>query len=136
MKKQITILSLACLSAFPVFAYTAADTTRNNGIFVPIAKYIEKGDADCLSAWFASKLEIDLLGNVSQCSKNQARQILRTFFTTNTPKTFTIVYESGNYPVQFAVGKLDSGGSKFRVTILVNIRQSGSYIELLKIERD
>lgn len=137
MKKQLAILSLACLSALPVFAQSSVvDTTGHNNVFVPIAKYIEKGDVDCLSAWFASKLEIELLGNISQCSKKQARQVIRTFFTEYTPKNFDIVYVSGTYPVELAVGKLDSGGDKFRVTIHVNIQQSGNYIELLKIERD
>lgn len=136
MKKQVTILALVCLSAYSLSAQIVADGTKEDcGVFVPISKYIEKGDVDCLAAWFANKLEIDIFGNTSQCSRNQARQIVRNFFTEYTPKNFEIVYKSGTYPMEYAVGNLDSGGDKFRVTILVKINESGNYIELLKFEK-
>ena len=77
----------------------------------------------------------DNKGTVSNCSRNQARQIIRNFFTNYTPRCFEIVYKSGTYPMKYAVGNLDSGGNMFTVTILVKTYDAGNYIEQLKIEK-
>lgn len=106
-----------------------------NNVFVPIAKYMQMGDAECLAAWFADNLQLNVMGTVSNCSRSQARQIIRNFFTNYTPRCFQIVYKSGSYPMEYAVGNLDSGGNMFTVTILVKTNDSGNYIEQLKIEK-
>ena len=80
-------------------------------------------------------LQVDVMGTVSNCSRNQARQIIRNFFTNYTPRCFEIVYKSGTYPMKYAVGNLDSGGNMFTVTILVKTNDTGNYIEQLKIEK-
>ena len=53
----ITLASVCCSFA-----------QKQQDVFVPIGKYIQLGDADKLSAWFASNLELDILGTVSSCS--------------------------------------------------------------------
>lgn len=106
-----------------------------NSVFVPISKYMQRGDAECLAAWFADNLQLNVMGAVSNCSRSQARQIIRNFFTDYTPRCFQIVYRSGSYPMEYAVGNLDSGGNMFTVTILVKTNDSGNYIEQLKIEK-
>ena len=88
-----------------------------------------------MAAWFADNLQVDVMGSVSNCSRNQARQIIRNFFTNYTPRCFEIVYKSGTYPMKYAVGNLDSGGNMFTVTILVKTNDTGNYIEQLKIEK-
>ena len=136
MKQYLAILAIASLSLMPVSAQTRLEKEVDNSVFIPISKYMESGSVDCLSAWFAKKLEIDLFGSISHCSRNQARQIIRNFFTEYAPRNFEIVYKSGTYPMEYAVGTLDSGANKFRVTILVKIQESGNYIELLKFEKE
>lgn len=106
-----------------------------SSVFVPIAKYLQRGDAECLAAWFADNLQVNVMGTVSNCSRSQARQIIRNFFTNYTPRNFDIVYKSGTYPMEYAVGNLDSGGNIFTVTILVKTNDAGNYIEQLKIEK-
>lgn len=136
MKQSLITLILACFATVSLSAQTKFLSDEDNSVFIPISKYLERGSVDCLSAWFANKLEIDIMGSTSQCSRNQARQIIRNFFTEYTPRNFEIVYKSGTYPMEYAVGTLDSGGNKFRVTILVKIQESGNYIELLKFEKE
>ena len=50
-------------------------------VFTPIAKYIRVGDADKLSAWFADNLEIVVISQTNDSSRNQARQIMKSFFS-------------------------------------------------------
>ena len=57
-------------------------------VFVPISKYIAAGNSEALSAWFADNLEIAVLARESDASRAQARQIVKTFFDTYTPRSF------------------------------------------------
>ena len=106
-------------------------------VFVPIGKYIQQGDSESLSAWFANNLELDILGKTSDCSKVQATQIMKDFFVTYTPKSFSIIHKSGKAPMKYAIGNLNAGGETFRVTLFVKTQQnSGNQIQQLRIERE
>ncbi|HIZ86939.1 MAG TPA: DUF4783 domain-containing protein [Candidatus Coprenecus pullistercoris] len=137
MNRLAVIVGLMVVSSLPVMAQNLSVCRENDecNVFVPIAKYMQKGDAECLAAWFADNLQVDVMGTVSNCSRSQARQIIRNFFTNYTPRCFEIVYKSGSYPMEYAVGNLDSGGNMFTVTILVKTNDSGNYIEQLRIEK-
>lgn len=130
MKRFILLLTTILLSATCTLAQKQAD------VFVPIGKYIQLGDAEKLSAWFAGNLELDILGSVSACSKVQATQIMKDFFVNHTPKTFTIVHKSGKAPLTYAIGSLSAGGEKFRITLFVMTEEKGNQIQQLRIERE
>ena len=137
MNRSILIIGFTVLFSFTSWAQNrnVCEDDDVNSVFVPISKYMERGDAECLAAWFADNLQVDVMGTVSNCSRSQARQIIRNFFTNYTPRCFEIVYKSGSYPTEYAVGNLDSGGNMFTVTILVNTYDAGNYIEQIKIEK-
>lgn len=97
---------------------------NGNDVFVPIVKYIEQGDADKLSAWFADNLEICVAGGTNDSSKNQARQILRSFFLQNTPQSFEITHTAGRPNMKYALGILKAGGEVYNVTIFVGCKHS------------
>ena len=97
---------------------------NGNDVFVPIVKYIEQGDADKLSAWFADNLEICVAGGTNDSSKNQARQILRSFFIQNTPQSFEITHTAGRPNMKYALGILKAGGEVYNVTIFVGCKHS------------
>ncbi len=103
--------------------------------FTPISKYFQAGDYNSLSAWFADNLELDLLGSNSNCSRNQARRIMKDFFADYTPKSFEIVHKSGKAPMRYAIGVLHAGGETFQVTLYVRTGEGKSAIQQLKIER-
>ncbi|MBO4570841.1 MAG: DUF4783 domain-containing protein [Bacteroidales bacterium] len=105
-------------------------------VFAPISKYIQTGDSDKLSAWFADNIELDILGAVNNSTRNQARRIMKTFFGNYTPKQFNIIHKSGKAPMKYAVGTLDAGGEKFRIILYVKTNESRGYIQHLKVERE
>ncbi|MBR5856369.1 MAG: DUF4783 domain-containing protein [Bacteroidales bacterium] len=109
---------------------------QTQDVFVPLGKYIQFGDAESLSAWFASNLELDILGNTNECSKVQATQIMKNFFVTYTPKSFKIIHKSGKAPMKYAIGNLNAGGETFRVTLFVKTQANGNQIQQLRIERE
>ena len=130
MRKRIILMAAALIS------YTGMASAQEADVFVPIGKYIQQGDAEKLSAWFASNLELDILGNVNACSKIQATQIMKDFFVTYPPKNFTIIHKSGKAPMKYAIGSLGAGREKFRVTLFVTTQSSGNLIQQLMIERE
>ena len=105
-------------------------------VFTPIGKYLQSGDYDKLSAWFADNLELDMLGAVNTCTRNQAKLIMKNFFANYTPKKFTIIHKSGKAPMKYAVGSLSAGGERFRVILYVKTTDAESHIEQLKVERE
>ena len=74
--------------------------SSSHDVFVPISKYLRQGNTEKLSAWFAKNLELDILGNSNDCSKVQATQIIKEFFTTYPPKNFVIIHKSGQAPLK------------------------------------
>ncbi len=146
MKKILIYLLLVSASSSALQAQKKQDVslkyankleiTQEGDVFVPIAKYIRKGDAERLSAWFASNLEIDIMGSSNMCSKKQAKQIIKEFFDEYPPKSFIINYKSGKAPMKYAVGSLDAGGNKFRVTLFVKTQEEGNFIQHLRIEKE
>ena len=127
------------LLVFLFYIFTFSLSAQNNrdkrDVFVPLSKYIEKGEVEKLSAWFASTIELDIKGKLTQCSKFQAIKILNLFFNEYTPKTFEIKYKSGRAPLKYAVGNLSAGGENFDVILYVRISKEGNKLQQLKIRR-
>ena len=133
MKRILNIVLLPLtlsLMALPAFAQ---DDTYD--VFVPIAKYIGQGNAGKLSAWFADNLEITVISSAKDTSSNQARQIMKSFFDSYTPRSFEITHTAGRSNMKYALGALNAGGEMFMVTIFVSYSGSGYRIQQLKIER-
>ena len=103
-------------------------------VFNPISKYIAQGDADRLSAWFSDNLEVTIFATSNDSSRNQARQIMRSFFNSYTPRSFEITHKAGRSNMKYALGTLAAGGEVFLVTIFVNYKENGYKIQHIKIE--
>ncbi len=121
--------ALSCLSA------SASASTDGYDVFIPIAKYLGQGDAEKLSAWFADNLEITIMSTTNDSSKNQAKQILKNFFDTRTPRSFEINHTASRSNSKYALGYLNAGGELFEVTIFVSNCNDRYRIQQLKIDR-
>ena len=131
MKKFVFAIVFALA---PLFSTFAQDKTQD--VFTPISKYIQGGNYEELSAWFADNLELDILGAVNNCSRNQAKLIMKNFFASYTPKKFTLIHKSGKAPMKYAVGKLSAGGENFRVILYVKSTEDENSIEQIKVEKE
>ena len=116
----IAMASLLCAS-------NASAQDSSYDVFNPIAKYLAKGDAD--------NLEITIFSNSNDSSRNQARQIIKSFFKSYTPRSFEINHTAGRSNMKYALGTLSAGGELFTVTIFVSYKDSDYSIQHLKIER-
>ncbi|MBO8467980.1 MAG: DUF4783 domain-containing protein [Bacteroidetes bacterium] len=132
MKNALNIAS-ALISLFIGTVSSAQDSGYD--VFVPITKYLQAGDADKLSAWFADNLEVTIFTVTNDSSRSQARQILKTFFNSYTPRSFDITHKAGRANMKYALGSLNAGGEIFVVTIFVSYKDTSYKIQQLKIER-
>ena len=104
-------------------------------VFVPICKYMAQGNADNLSAWFDDNLEIAVITRSSSASKAQARQIVKNFFETHTPRSFEVTHTAGRENMKYVLGTLNAGGETYTVTIFVSHKGKTYKIQQLKIEQ-
>ena len=132
-----TLLLVLLLSVPLVCLQSAPHLPQHSGgdVFIPIAKYIQKGDADRLSAWFARNLEIEIFGKQTECSHVQAKQIMKNFFAQYSPKSFSIIHKSGNPPMKYAIGTLSTGSENLRIVLLVRTHPDSPQILRIRIER-
>ena len=130
-----TLLKLFLASAALTFCLAVHASDDGYDVFVPIAKYLAKGDAESLSAWFAENLEITVMSTTTDSSKNQAKQILKSFFDTHTTRSFEINHTASRANSKYALGYLTAGGELFEVTIFVSKCKDSYKIQQLKIDR-
>ena len=147
MKKSIHILlafSLLCLSvgaqaqSFLVGNKQSVWQTQEDGfsVFTSITKYLAAGDAASLSSWFADNLDVTVISSTRNCSRKQAREILRSFFEANTPRSFTVTHKASEANKKYMIGLLNAGGELFQVTIYATSSSGEPYkLQQLNISR-
>ncbi|MBO7192496.1 MAG: DUF4783 domain-containing protein [Bacteroidales bacterium] len=133
LRKRIIGVFAAVIAVFSCVEMSAQDSSYD--VFNPISKYLACGDAEKLSAWFSDNLEVTIFSNSNDSSRNQARQIMKSFFKSYTPRSFEITHRAGRSNKKYALGTLSAGGEMFVVTIFVNYGESDYRIQHLKIER-
>ena len=135
---EMTLRTISYVLAAVLAIFSCAEVSaqeKGYDVFNPIAKYLAQGDADKLSAWFSDNLEITIFSTSNDSSRNQARQIVKSFFKSYTPRSFEISHKAGRANMKYALGTLNAGGEMFLVTIFVNLRGDAYKIQHLKIER-
>jgi len=129
------LVKILILSSLLLIPATLFAQSHNNDVFTPIGKYIVKGDAESLSAWFDENLEISVSSRESNASRSQARHIVKNFFNKNTPQSFSITHAAQKANMKYALGTLDAGGETFSVTIFLREKDESFRIQQFKIER-
>lgn len=129
------VIGILAVTAAMFMSVDASAQDSSYDVFNPISKYIACGDAEKLSAWFSDNLEVTIFSNSNDSSRNQARQIMKSFFRSYTPRSFEITHKAGRSNKKYALGTLNAGGEMFVVTIFVNYKDTDYKIQHLKIER-
>jgi hypothetical protein len=108
MKKILFLILLT-----PIFAFASI----GNPSLDAITKAIGSGDTETLSKYFSDQVEISIQDKEQICSKTQAIQVIRDFFTANKPKTFSQVHNgtSRENSDQYCIGNLVSTNGTYRV---------------------
>jgi hypothetical protein len=95
------------------------------------------GNAAELAKHFNSSVELVILENEDVYSKQQAEQILKSFFEKNKVKSFTLLHQGGKEGAQYAIGNLETTSSKvYRVYFLVKESGGQPLIHQMRIEEE
>ncbi len=101
-----------------------------------LSKAIGQGDATAMSAWFHQSLEMSILEEEYETSKNQASRILESFFKTHTPTGFSISFEGTKEQSKYAIGSLTTSNGNFRVNMFFLNKEGKHLIYYLSIEKE
>ena len=135
MRKIAVILIFVIASGFTFFNLSPknslADITKN------VADAIRKGSASELAVYFNSTIDLTILDKEGTFSKAQAEQIIKDFFTKNTPKSFEIKSQgTSSDGSNYVIGALVTSKGNFRTYFLVKTIANKSYIQQLQFDND
>ena len=102
----------------------------------PIVKAFNAADVEALSGYFHMRLQVNISDSDYMCSRSQAKEIMREFFTNNKPSSFSIIFEGGKEDSNFSIGTLVTSSGNYRVNIFFRKFEGEYLIHLLRIERD
>ena len=101
-----------------------------------LSRAMGQGNATAMSAWFHQSLEMTILEEEYECSKNQASRILESFFKDHKPTGFSVSFEGAKEESRYAIGTLTTSNGDFRVNMFfINIDEK-RLIYYLSIEKE
>lgn len=115
---------------------TSARAPQNEEIDL-LARYFNSGDAQKVSGYFSSALELNILSEENLYSKAQAEQIIRDFFSRNKPTSVKVVHRLTSNPnYKLAVLSMLTAKDKFRVSVSLSSNGERFLIKEIRIEYD
>ena len=125
----IGIFAVALL--FAVSTSFDAEDIRSN-----INSAIKGGNAQQLSPYLNSTVEMNVLGNEGYFSKLQATSILSDFFKNNSPKNFEVKQGGSNTEnTKFSIGNYTASTGIFKIYYVVKKENSTELIHKFTIEK-
>ena len=97
---------------------------------------IRLGDANKLSPWFNSSVQLIILEKENVYSRSQATMIMKDFFKKHPPKSFKIIHEGGKPKARFGIGLLKTSDQPYRIYLLIKPDNNKSVILQLRIEKE
>jgi hypothetical protein len=95
-----------------------------------------KGNATAMSAYFHLSLEMSILEEDYETSKNQATRIMESFFKKHSPTGFTVSFEGTKEQSKYAIGTLSTKEGSFRVNLFFINKDGKRLIYYLSIEKE
>ncbi|MBP9083290.1 MAG: DUF4783 domain-containing protein [Bacteroidia bacterium] len=129
MKKAYKIIMVLLL--------TAGTSIASLDIYSDIGDAIRSGDAHAVARYFNTTVDLTILNQEEVYSKAQAEQVLRDFFSRNTPKSFTLIHKGvSKEGAKYAIGNLVTAqGAQYRTYFFVKQSSGGEVIQELRFEK-
>ena len=120
-----------------ILLLTAGSVAANMDILTDIGNAIRSGDAHSVARYFSSTVDLTILQQEEVYSKAQAEQVLRDFFSKNTPRSFNLIHKGvSKEGAKYAIGTLVTAqGTQYRTYFFVKQGNSGEFIQELRFEK-
>lgn len=96
---------------------------------------LKSGNSRTLSEYFNQNVELVVPDSDNVYSKAQAQQIVSSFFSNNSPRSFNVIHQGGKEGAQYVIGNLGTQKGTFRVYFLLKKSDGKDYIHQLRIEK-
>ena len=128
--KLILVIISSCL-----FLNTYA--IQNRDIPPKIIEAMQVGNAIELAKYFNSSIELAIFDKEDIYSKQQAEQIIKSYFEKNKIKTFIVLHQGGKEGAKYAICNLETTENKiFRVYFLIKENNGKPLIHQMRIEEE
>ncbi len=120
-----------------LFAPFALMANQGNPSLEAIAKALSSGDADALSRYLADNVEVSILDNEQTYPKAKATEALRSFFSSNKPKSFNQVHQgtSRENSDQYCIGNMAASNGSYRVYIYLKVEGNSASIQEIRFDK-
>ena len=95
-----------------------------------------QGNASAMSEYFHQSLEMSILDEDYECSKNQATRIMQSFFKKHEAREFKVSFEGTKEQSKYAIGTLSTADGTFRVNLFFINKEGKRLIYYLSIEKE
>jgi hypothetical protein len=123
---------------FLIFAPVVAfGNTGNPGLEV-ISNALNTGDIATLSKYFADNVEISILDKEQIYPKAKATEVIRAFFDTNKPKSFSQVHKGtsrGNSD-EYCIGNMTANSGNYRIYLYLKVTGNSVNIKEMRINKE
>ena len=126
------------LAAFSLILVSTFSTIASLDVFDDVANALRSGDARSISRFFGNTVDLTIINQEEVYSKVQAEQILRDFFSKNTPRSFTIIHKGESKEgARYAIGNLvTTQGITYRTYFYVKQQSGTSIIQELRFMQE
>jgi hypothetical protein len=120
-----------------LFAPFALAAYQGNPSLDAISKALSAGDADALSQYFGDNVEISILDQEQLYSKAKATETMRSFFSSNKPKSFSQVHQgtSRENSDQYCIGNMSASNGSYRVYIYLKMSGGTTTIQEIRFDK-
>lgn len=107
-------------------------------IYELISTAIRSGNASEISKHFNTNVELTIGNQEEVYSKAQAEQVLKDFFSRNTPRSFTLIHQGlSKEGAKYAIGNLTTQqGNNYRTYFFIKQVGRSEYIQELRFEKE
>ncbi len=129
MKKYVS-----CLVSIMFIFHTAVGQAEVGRV----ALALKTGDVSSVAKYFEKVVDVTILNEQSTYSKSQAERVLKSFFSKNNVKNFSVLHtgSSNGDNVVFVIGELDTEQGPYRTYIMFKQRRDKSYfLQEMRVEQ-
>jgi hypothetical protein len=137
MKNTYSIFTALLLTFFLALGGQSVQAQNTpDEVFAKLATAIQTGNAEAVSAYMQSPVELTLPGTDQAYSAQQATFVLKDFFAKNTPKSFAIVHKGNSGTTNYATGTLVTSGGTYDANIFIKKVDDAFKVTQLRFEAE
>jgi len=131
MKAFFTLILLALGLTFSGF------TTTNNAETESVVVALKSGNANLLSRFFDTRVDITLPEKSDNYSRSQAEMILKDFFSNNGGvKAFELKHRGENNGANYVIGLLTTNNGRYRTTLFMKQKGEKQLLQEMRFQQE